>query len=28
MALIGFDVDDIADIDLALFVLSRHHPGA
>jgi len=28
MALTGFDVDNIADIDLALFVLCRHHPGA
>jgi len=28
MALTGFDVDDIADIDLALFALCRHHPRA
>src|SRR6516162_71256 len=26
MALTGLDVDDIADIDLALFTLCRHHP--
>jgi hypothetical protein len=28
MALTGFDVDDIADIDLSLFVLCRHQARA
>jgi hypothetical protein len=28
VALTGPDMDDIADIDLALFVLCCHHPGA